>query len=241
MSESIYRGGHPVQGFGLGEATTCPALPSGTCAVDLLRGDWSALPRVIGFTAARAALVSVGLLAVGEREHVVRNALGGALAIEGFVLAWAAWKLHQERTGVEGSPPPPAPSSTTMLTPVLTPVTPPGSSLVPQYPTKYTAEALQLTAMPEAGKPVMLCSYYPFLAADAVDLPTAQAQLAKLKTEHETPVESIYSLRGRRWIVRLRKRYFDPKTFKELPSDVIYQSSDLFPVPIAPDTGVPCG
>jgi hypothetical protein len=89
----------------------------------------------------------------------------------------------------------------------------------------------------------MLCNYYPFIAADATDPDTAQALYVRLKTQHETPPEELYKQHGRRWIVRLRLRFFDPKTFKELPSETIVQSDNLFPVPIySLDTpGVPCG
>jgi hypothetical protein len=48
----------------------------------------SAVPSVLVTIAERAALIAAGVWLVGEREHVVRNALGGAIAIELFVLAW---------------------------------------------------------------------------------------------------------------------------------------------------------
>jgi len=94
----ISRGGRRVVGFGLGDAPTCPAaLPSGSSAAALIGGDWSALPVAVLHTAVRAALVGTGLLVAGERAHVVRNAVAGSLAIEAFVLSWAAWK--QSRIG----------------------------------------------------------------------------------------------------------------------------------------------
>jgi hypothetical protein len=94
-TESISRGGRRTAGFGLGEppAAMCPALPSGSSAVALLNGDPGALPIAIGHTLLRSVLVGAGLLVAGERTHVVRNAIAGSLAIETFVLAWAAWKL----------------------------------------------------------------------------------------------------------------------------------------------------
>jgi hypothetical protein len=103
-AESISLAGRPTAGFGLGQPGACPvcpaALPSGSSAADLLDGDWSALPAVAGYTLARAALVGSGLLVAGERTHVVRNAVAGALAIEVFVLAWAAWKKRiRDRVG----------------------------------------------------------------------------------------------------------------------------------------------
>lgn len=136
------------------------------------------------------------------------------------------------------------PAGPTMLTPTLDPIA--SSSLVgPNYLTKYTAEALQLIATPATSGPVMLCSYYPFYAGDATDLATAQTIYARLKSEHETAPESMYGKTGRRWIVRLRKRFFDPATFKELPGDTVSQSDSLFAVPLydpsSPTAGVPCG
>jgi len=96
MSETISRGGRQVTGFGLGDAPPCAALPSGSSAVAVVSGDWSALPLAVAHTVLRAGLVGAGLLVAGERTHVVRNAVAGSLAIEAFVLGWAAWKLHHE-------------------------------------------------------------------------------------------------------------------------------------------------
>ena len=96
---TISFGGRPVAGFGLGESLTCPALPSGSSAVALLSGDLSALPVAVAHTAVRAALIGTGLLVAGERKRVVRNAVAGSLAIETFVLGWAAWKLRRDRMG----------------------------------------------------------------------------------------------------------------------------------------------
>jgi hypothetical protein len=73
----------------------CAALPSGQAAFDLVSGDWGAIVPVIGTAAARAALIGVGMAVVGERKHLVRNAIGGAAAIEGFVLMWAIFKRAQ--------------------------------------------------------------------------------------------------------------------------------------------------
>jgi hypothetical protein len=95
--ETLSFGGRPC---GLQEAPACPAaLPSGSSAATLLSGDWSALPAVVGYTAARAALIGVGLFAAGERApaRLARNAAAGALAIEVFVIGWAAWKLRQKQ------------------------------------------------------------------------------------------------------------------------------------------------
>jgi hypothetical protein len=99
--ESISIGGRPVA-FGLGEPLVCPAaLPSGTSAADLLSGDLRALPIAVAHTVVRAALIGTGLLVAGERVHVVRNAVAGSLAIETFVLGWAAWKLRKQKSDQE--------------------------------------------------------------------------------------------------------------------------------------------
>ena len=100
--ESISFGSRRVPGFALSDPppTSCPAaLPSGSSAAALLSGDMSALPIAVAHTVVRAALVGAGLLIAGERAHVIRNAVAGSLAIETFVLGWAAWKLHRDRVG----------------------------------------------------------------------------------------------------------------------------------------------
>jgi len=74
----------------------CPALPSGTSAYRLMSGDPSGLVGVVGHTVGRSVLVGVGMAVAGERKHLVRNAVAGALGIEAFVLVWAAWKAHQD-------------------------------------------------------------------------------------------------------------------------------------------------
>lgn len=74
----------------------CPALPSGTSAYRLMSGDPKGLLGVVGHTVGRSVLVGVGMAVAGERKHLVRNAVAGALGIEAFVLVWAAWKVHQD-------------------------------------------------------------------------------------------------------------------------------------------------
>jgi hypothetical protein len=91
--ETLSFGGRPVAGFALGQPPACAALPSGSSAVAVVSGDWSALPLAVAHTVLRAGLVGAGLLVAGERTHVIRNAIAGSLAIEAFVLGWAAWKL----------------------------------------------------------------------------------------------------------------------------------------------------
>jgi hypothetical protein len=95
-AESISFAGRSV---GLGQSVVCPALPSGSSAVALLSGDLRALPVAVAHTVLRSGLVGAGMLVAGERKHVVRNAIAGSLAIEAFVLAWAAWKLRRDRIG----------------------------------------------------------------------------------------------------------------------------------------------
>ena len=71
----------------------CITLPSSDAAVTLVRGDIaSGLPGVLGTALLRGLLIAGGLYAVGERAHLVRNALGASAAIELFVLAWVAKK-----------------------------------------------------------------------------------------------------------------------------------------------------
>ena len=74
----------------------CITLPSSDAAVTLVRGDIaSGLPGVLGTALLRGPLIAGGLYAVGERTHLVRNALGASAAIELFVLAWV-WKKNAE-------------------------------------------------------------------------------------------------------------------------------------------------
>jgi hypothetical protein len=74
---------------------TCDTLPSAGSAAALVRGEPQALPKVLLHTAGRAVLIGIGLAIVGEREHLMRNALAGALAVEAFVLAYL-WRFGGE-------------------------------------------------------------------------------------------------------------------------------------------------
>jgi hypothetical protein len=67
----------------------CAPLPSAEAACGLVEGKSGSLAKVIGTTALRAALIGVGLAVAGERQHLVRNSVAGALGIELFVLGWA--------------------------------------------------------------------------------------------------------------------------------------------------------
>jgi hypothetical protein len=168
---------------------------------------------------------------------IAAGAIAGGI---GGAVGGAAWAVHQIRVAAAAKPPPSKPE---MVTPELQPAPESaGSGLVgPQYLTKYTTTALQLIALPDPANPVMLCSYAAYYAADAKDLGSSNAQLTRFRTKYETPVEDLYGIKGRRWIVLQRKRFFDPKTFQELPSDTLFESSNKFPVPTSPDAGVPCG
>lgn len=66
-------------------------LPSETAARALIRGEPGALGSVLYWTLLRAGIIGAGLYAVGDREHTVRNALAGALAVEVGVLLFA-WR-----------------------------------------------------------------------------------------------------------------------------------------------------
>lgn len=70
----------------------CDTLPSAQSAAALVRGEPGSFLRVLGHTAGRAALIGVGLAVVGEREHIVKYAIAGALGIEAFVLGYTYWQ-----------------------------------------------------------------------------------------------------------------------------------------------------
>jgi hypothetical protein len=68
----------------------CASLPSSDAAGDLVAGKPGALVSVVGTTLLRAGLIGAGAYVAGERDlaRLARVALGGALAIEAFVLVW---------------------------------------------------------------------------------------------------------------------------------------------------------
>jgi hypothetical protein len=70
--------------------TSLGDLPSADAARKLVRGESGALVPVIFTTTCRAALIGAGLYAIGQRSHLVKGALAGAVAVEIFVLAWIA-------------------------------------------------------------------------------------------------------------------------------------------------------
>ncbi len=69
-------------------ATEAPktTLPSVVAAEQFLNGEEGGLAGVITSLLGRAVVISLGLLAVGERKHVIKYSLAGATAIEVFVL-----------------------------------------------------------------------------------------------------------------------------------------------------------
>ena len=77
---------------GLSGAPEAPTLPSIGAAEAFLLGEPGGTARVLGWTLRRAALIGLGLFAVGQRRGVVKGALAGAVAIEAFVL----WTVRQQ-------------------------------------------------------------------------------------------------------------------------------------------------
>ena len=67
-------------------------LPSAGSAMALVNGEPGALPLVVCHTVVRAGIIGVGLAIGGQRTKLVRTALAGSLAIEAFVLCWAAYQ-----------------------------------------------------------------------------------------------------------------------------------------------------
>lgn len=66
-------------------------LPSEIAARAFIRGEPGALTAVVFSTLLRASLIGAGLYVAGDREHTIRNALAGALAVEVGVLLFA-WR-----------------------------------------------------------------------------------------------------------------------------------------------------
>jgi hypothetical protein len=85
-----------------------PVLPSAASAMSLVQGEPGALPLVLAHVGMRAGIIGVGLLVSGQRANVLRTALVSSLAIEAFVLGWAAW-LKNRAGGGDASPAVPLP------------------------------------------------------------------------------------------------------------------------------------
>ena len=77
----------------LGQAT----LPSVVAAEKLFNGESWGLLAVLASTVGRAGVIGAGLFLAGEREHLLRNACAGALAIETFVLIRVGYQVRAER------------------------------------------------------------------------------------------------------------------------------------------------
>jgi hypothetical protein len=71
-------------------------LPSANSAWALVTGQPGALPLVVCHTVLRAGIIGVGLAVAGQRQSLVKNALVSSLAIEAFVLGWAAWQKGRQ-------------------------------------------------------------------------------------------------------------------------------------------------
>lgn len=73
---------------GVTNTNEIPKLPSQDAVVDLLNGKDYGLAKVIASTALRAVLISTGAYIAGIRgKDLAKASVGGALAIETFVLA----------------------------------------------------------------------------------------------------------------------------------------------------------
>jgi hypothetical protein len=67
-------------------------LPSASTAADLLDGKPGALLGMIGCTLGRGILVATGVYLAGFRgKQLIKASLAAALAIEGYVLAYAIY------------------------------------------------------------------------------------------------------------------------------------------------------
>lgn len=66
-------------------------LPSASSACGVVHGEAGAIPKAALHTVGRAALIAVGIAAMGERDpwRLTKYSIGAALAIEAFALTWA--------------------------------------------------------------------------------------------------------------------------------------------------------
>lgn len=70
--------------------------PSARSATALARGEEGALAECVFHTAFRAGLIAVGMHVAGvRRDQLFRAAVGGAIAIECFLVAYAAYMEQQ--------------------------------------------------------------------------------------------------------------------------------------------------
>lgn len=66
-------------------------IPSASSACGVIHGEVGAIPKAALHTVGRAALIAVGIAAMGERDawRLAKYSVGAALAIEAFALTWA--------------------------------------------------------------------------------------------------------------------------------------------------------
>lgn len=74
----------------------CPSLPSSEHAYSLVKGEPKAILGVAGTTLFRAALIGLGIGLMGDRKHLVKNSIAGAVSVEAFVIGWIALKKKME-------------------------------------------------------------------------------------------------------------------------------------------------
>lgn len=74
-------------------------LASGDVTGQLIEGDVSALPKVIGYTLLRSVLVGVGMAVAGMPidRNWVKYSLAGGIGIEVFIILWALYKRGTEK------------------------------------------------------------------------------------------------------------------------------------------------
>lgn len=78
----------PAPGPSCPAPAPCATLPSSESAFAFVRGDRGSSLLLARDLIVRSSLVALGMYAVGERQHLWRNAIAGGVAIELFVLLW---------------------------------------------------------------------------------------------------------------------------------------------------------
>ncbi len=66
----------------------CRCLPSSDSALALVNGESGALSKVILHTLGRAALISIGVYATGQRKNVIKSSISAACVIEVFAILY---------------------------------------------------------------------------------------------------------------------------------------------------------
>lgn len=70
-------------------------LPTADSAYRMLQGEFGGLVDSAAWTLWRAVLAGTGMYVSGEREDVVTKAVIGSLAVEAFVVVWAATAVEE--------------------------------------------------------------------------------------------------------------------------------------------------